>query len=302
MPRLHEGSIASRASVTASRRAAPPPESLASREQVLQATHQWLKPLVHVLLSCGITWREFSELAKTTYVEVATESFGKRGRPTNVSRTAILTGLVRRDVRKQRQILSASPQPLAGYVTKASLVLSAWHLDPEFRDRDGRPALLRMSGPGRTFTTLIERSGGADVRPSTLLKELVSAGAVRVRADGRLQALQRSYIPQTMDKELIRLWGTVIADVATTYVHNLTRTGKASKRFERSAVNDEMPRSAVADFGELLEREGQAFLERVDSWLIARQHRPNGKRQEDTVRLGVGLYHIEDRQKSAQGQ
>jgi hypothetical protein len=298
MPRMHEASIAGQAPITTSRRAAPSAERLASREQVLRATHQWLKPLVHVLLSCGITWREFSELAKTTYVEVASESFGKRGRPTNVSRTAILTGLVRRDVRKQRQILSSSPQPPAGYVTKASLVLSAWHLDPEFRDKDGRPALLRMSGAGRTFTALIERSGGADVRPSTLLKELVTAGAVRVRADGRLQALQRSYIPHTMDEELIRLWGTVIADVATTYVHNLTRTGKANKRFERSAVNDQMPRSAGADFAELLEQEGQAFLERVDNWLTARECQQNGKRREDTVRLGVGLYQIEDPHKS----
>ena len=55
--------------------------ALASSEQVLQATHQWLKPLAHVLLSCGITWREFAALARTTYVEVATENFGKRGRP-----------------------------------------------------------------------------------------------------------------------------------------------------------------------------------------------------------------------------
>jgi hypothetical protein len=57
--------------------------ALASTDQVLRSTHQWLKPLVHVLLSCGITWREFAELAKSTYVEVATDNFGKRGRPTN---------------------------------------------------------------------------------------------------------------------------------------------------------------------------------------------------------------------------
>jgi len=168
-------------------------------------------------------------------------------------------------VRKQRQILDAARPAPAGYVSKASLVLSAWHLDPDFLDKDGQPALLRMSGAGKSFAALIERSGGADVRPSTLLKELVHARAVRVRSDGRLQALQRNYIPQTMDEHLVRLWGTVIADVATTYVHNLTRGGKESKRFERSAVNDQMPRTAIAGFAELLEREGQAFLERVTS-------------------------------------
>jgi hypothetical protein len=34
-------------------------------------------------------------------------------------------------------------------------------------------------------------------------------------------------------------------DVAATYVHNLTRTGKTTKRFERSAVNDKMPVSGA---------------------------------------------------------
>jgi hypothetical protein len=291
MPRMPASPIASQAHESHARGAGG---RLASTDQVLQATHQWLKPLVQVLLSCGITWREFAELSKTTYVEVATRKFGKRGRPTNVSRTAILTGLVRRDVRKQRQILNATRPAPAGYVSKGSLVLSAWHLDADFRDKDGQPALLRMSGTGKSFAALIERSGGADVRPSTLLKELVNAGAVRVRPDGRLQALQRNYIPQTMDEHLVRLWGTVIADVATTYVHNLTRGGKEVKRFERAAVNDQMPRAAVAGFAELLEREGQAFLERIDQWLTARESKARGKRKGETVRLGVGLYHIED--------
>jgi Family of unknown function (DUF6502) len=267
----------------------------ASTDQVLEATQQWLRPLVHVLLSCGITWREFAELSRTTCVQVASENFGKRGRPTNVSRTAILTGLARRDVRKQRQLLAQAPKPLTGYVTKASLVLSAWHLNPKFRDKKGRPAILRVQGPGKTFSALIESAGGTDVKPSTLLKELVGAGAVRVRADGRLQALLRDYIPRSMDEQLIRLWGTVISDVATTYVHNLTCKQNASRRLERSAVNQRIPLSAVPEFVELLEREGQKFLERIDTWLTSQQRIGRaGKEAEQTLRLGVGLYQIQD--------
>jgi hypothetical protein len=37
--------------------------ALAPTDQILQSTHQWLKPLIHVLLSCGITSREFAQLA-----------------------------------------------------------------------------------------------------------------------------------------------------------------------------------------------------------------------------------------------
>jgi hypothetical protein len=175
------------------------------------------------------------------------------------------------------------------------LVLSAWHLTPEFLDKQGRPAILRMTGKRRSFEALLARVGGADVRSTTLLKELLSAGAVRVRADGRLQALKRDYIPQGMDEQLIRLWGTVICDVATTYVHNLTRM-KAGKRLERSAVNDRMPVTVVPAFTQMLEKEAQAVLERIDQWLSAHQDETAGNpgAADRTIRLGIGLYQIQD--------
>jgi hypothetical protein len=268
--------------------------TVASTSQVLAASRQWLKPVVHVLIRCGVTWREFSEIAKTTFVDVATHRFGKRGRPTNVSRTAVLTGLARREVRKQREALnSTADEGFRGYVTKASLVLSAWHLDPEFLDRLGKPAKLPLEGEHGTFAALVRRCGGGDVPLSTLLKELRSAGAIRVLADGRLEPLLRDYIPHAMDEQLIRLWGTVLADIATTYVHNLTRTGKAPARFERSAVNDRIDIRALPAFRKFLEQEGQSFLERADAWLTAHQV-PADAGDVETIRLGVGTYHIQD--------
>jgi hypothetical protein len=266
----------------------------ASTTQVLAASRQWLKPLVHVLIRCGVTWREFSEIAKTTFVEVATSQFGKRGRPTNVSRTAVLTGLARREVRKQREKLQNAPESLTGYVTKASLVLSAWHLDPEFLDAKGRPLALPIDGPGASFAALVRRCGGGDVRSSTLLRELRSAGAVAERADGKLEAILRNYIPQSMDEQLIRLWGSVIADIAATYLHNLTRTGRTPSRFERAAVNERIAKTALPEFRKFLDAEGQAFLERVDAWLTAHEVKEEAGARSQVIRLGAGTYHIQD--------
>jgi Family of unknown function (DUF6502) len=268
----------------------------ATTSQALAAARQWLKPAIHVLLRSGVTWREFAELAKSVYVEVAAARFGKRGRPTNVSRTAMLTGLPRRDVRKQREKLAGADAGLTGYVTKASLILTAWHLDPEFLDKRGKPRVLPLEGERGSFLALMKRCGGGDVRPTTVLKELVSAGAIRQRSDGRLQVLQRHYIPHAMDAELVRLWGTVLADVATTYGHNLTRSSHEASRFERAAVNDRIPASVVAEFQRFLEQEGQAFLERVDAWLTAHQVQVQGQEEGSTrlARLGAGVYHIQD--------
>ena len=270
----------------------------ASSSQVLAATRQWLKPLIHVLIRCGVTWKDFAALARTTYVEVATLQFGKRGRPTNVSRTAVLTGLARREVRTQRERLATTPEAWTAYVSKASLVLASWHLDPEFLGPDGKPRHLPVQGDGVTFASLVRRCGASDVRPSTLLKELRAAGAVRVTPEGTLEALQRAYIPHNMDEQMIRLWATAVADLSTTLVHNLTRTHNNQPnnqpRFERNAANIRVRAAALGEFRQFVNREGQSFLERVDDWLA--RHEVPATEQETTqhLRLGVGVYHIQD--------
>jgi hypothetical protein len=267
----------------------------ATHDEVIAATRTWLRPVIHILLRSGITWREFAELSKATYVEVASQHFGRRGRPTNVSRTAILTGLARRDVRKQREALAQGAASPAPFVTKASLVLSAWHLLPEYRDRKGKPVPLPFEGNERSFIALVQKCAGSDVPPTTLLKELISSGAVRTRSDGRLEATGRNYIPHAMDGQMIRLWGSVLADVATTHVHNLSRTRKGRPRFERAAVNDEVDAAALPEFGRFLEQEGQAFLERVDAWLTAHQVGASKRSAKARpVRLGAGVYHVQD--------
>jgi hypothetical protein len=266
----------------------------ASSTQVLAAARQWLRPLVHILIRSGVTWKDFAELARTSYVDVATQQFGKRGRPTNVSRTAVLTGLTRREVRRQRARLTANPETWAGHVTKGSLVLSAWHQDPAFLDANGQPARLPLEGEEVSFTALLRRCEAGDVRPSTLLKELLAAQAVRQLPDGRLEPLKRSYIPQSMDEQLVLLWGKRITDLARTSGHNLTSAPDAT-RFERAAVSDHIDASALPEFRRFLEREGQAFLERIDAWLTehqARDEEPDTARA--AVRLGAGLYHIGD--------
>ena len=52
-----------------------------------------LQPIALVALRCGMTWKEFSDLSKSVFVSVATDEFGLRGRPTNISRVSILTGI-----------------------------------------------------------------------------------------------------------------------------------------------------------------------------------------------------------------
>ena len=64
-------------------------------------------------------------------------------------------------------------------------------------------------------------------------------------------------------------------------------------RFERAAVNDRILKSALPEYRKLLDQEGQAFLERLDAWLTEHEA-PEDTPDDEVIRLGVGMYHIQD--------
>ena len=268
-------------------------EQSSAKALVISSCRALLQPIARLLLKSGVTWKEFAELSRQTFVEVATKEFGLRGRPTNVSRVALLTGLARREVRRQQQASLALPQSTAGYMSKASRVLSGWHQDPEFLDAGGNPRPLPIEGATPSFAELVRRFGGGDIPASALLKELQLASAIERGEGGTVRALTRVYLPRRMDAAQIRLWGSVLQDVGATLEHNLTRDIKTPPRFERRALSVRVDKRALPAFKQFLEREGQAFLERMDDWLTEHQlgEEPDGR---EAIRLGAGVYHIED--------
>ncbi len=263
------------------------------RSVLLSSVRLMLRPIVRVLLRGGIPFREFSELAKFTYVDIATTEYGRRNRPTNVSRTAILTGLNRRDVARIR---AAEPSAMleAVYMSHGSRILAGWHLDADFVDAGGQPVRLPLEGGPPSFQALARRYA-PDLPHIALFKELSAAGAVELCDDGHLQALMRSYIPKSFDPNQIRLWGSILHDVASTLAYNVTRAPTVAARFERRAIHARVRRSAAPEFREFLEREGQRFLERIDGWLAEHAaDEADGADPGQTARLGAGAYLIEE--------
>lgn len=261
-----------------------------AKQQTLVFLSAVLEPVIRLMLRAGVTWKEFSELSKTKFVDVATADFGIRGRPTNVSRVAILTGLDRRDVRRLRE--TGMETMTMGYQSKASQILSLWHHHRDFLDADGHPAALAVEGEGVTFTELMRRRAPA-LPVMAMVKELKDAGAIEELSDGRLRPLSRTYVPRGVPAERLRLWSSVLSDIANTIEHNFSRDEATPTRFERRALNLHVDSKAVREFRELLETEGQAMLERIDDWLAA--HQVADDEDETGLRLGVGVYQIQDR-------
>ena len=85
------------------------------KKQILDAFFVVLRPIAKILLRYGIGFREFAEVAKSAFVDVASSDHGIRGRPTNISRVAVMTGLTRKEVRRIRnQIEEAQYSPVVG--------------------------------------------------------------------------------------------------------------------------------------------------------------------------------------------
>ncbi len=257
-----------------------------TKQNILAAFRKIFRPVAKILLRAGINWKEVAEVGKATYVEVAGAEFGIRGRPTNASRVAILTGFTRKEVARLRGVLAAEDEHVIDSMNHATRVLTGWYTDDEFLSDEDAPRALDEPA----FEALCKRYA-SDVPHTTMLKELRHVGAVVETDSGKLVAQTRYYMPQQLDPAMVLSSGSVLEDVGNTVAYNLARGDGDRPRFERRATNTRVAARVAPKFQDFLEREGQAFLERVDQWLTDHEVDPKGT--EKAIRLGLGAYWIE---------
>lgn len=267
---------------------------------LVRAFRLMLKPVVRLLLRGGVAWKEAAEALKTTFVEVATEDYGLHGRPTNISRVAILTGLSRREAGRLRGALASESPPEFAGMNSATRVLTGWHLDPDFLDESGKPLELPMDGDDLSFTALAHRYGG-DIAAVTLARELTRCDAVARLPGGLLRVVKRYFMPSPVDPAAVLRSGNVLQDLGNTIAYNLGRGEDAPTRFEGRATNERMVAADSKAFRAFVEREGQAFLERVDEWLAVHEASPSEQKKYRARRFGIGIYQIQDDNREAPG-
>lgn len=264
-----------------------------SKTHALTACRRLLAPVARLLLRSGITWKDFADLSKAVFVDIATRDFGLNGRPTNMSRVSVMTGINRHEVSRLREELDSLALPVPTYMNAAQRLLSGWHQDPEFLDDHGAPLALPIHGPSPSFDALCKRYGG-DMPPTALLRELRIVDVVEESPAGTVRALGRSYVQSRLDPEKVLRAGSVLEDLGNTVVFDLTAPPDQRLRFERRAENDSVDPDHLPAFQAFLEQKGMEFLEQVDSWLTQHQVDNNRPSAKAGIRLGVGVFHIQD--------
>src|SRR5262252_9191580 len=162
------------------------------QEALLLSLASVLKPLVRLMLLLGVGYREFDAIAKGVFVEVASDEYGLRGRPTNMSRVSAITGISRKEVSRLRDRATVPRLSPASEVNPAATVLHYWHHDADFCRGPDEARPLPFQGP-LSFSALVARYGG-DIPPGAMRAALLQAGTVE-EVDGLLIARKRFFYP-----------------------------------------------------------------------------------------------------------
>jgi len=266
----------------------------AVRLGLLSAYRKLLRPLVRILIRNGVSFSELAEILKNVFVEVAERDFDLPARRTSQSRIAILTGLTRKEVAKQKAILdSGGALNLVSNLNRVTRVLLGWHTDPEFTGPYGMPLELPFeTDSGSDFVSLVRRHSG-DMAPRAMLDELLRVGAVERLATGAFKVLMRAYIPESFHPDALQRFSEVVRDFINTYEFNIGKRPGLG-RFERIVIADNgLREDLMPAFDALIRTKGQNLLVELDNWLSAQELSAKAKNKgAKRIRTGVGIYHF----------
>lgn len=271
----------------------------AIQRQILNALLLVLRPLARALLRAGIGFREFDEIAKTAFVEIATEDYGLRGRPTNISRVAVMTGLTRKEVRRLRDKSASGERTVVLRSTPMATILHRWFTESEFLTESGTPAELAFDGSGVTFSSLVRKYGG-DIPPGAMRTELKRINALEENSDGKLRALKRNVIEANVHERLVTGLARVLYPVALTIAHNTDHESDAWVQrvvFTESVRDDDVSRLRRIGSDRLVE-----FTESIDDLLAAYEALYDSDDTTSAGRsVGVGVFYFEETSKEKTG-
>lgn len=266
------------------------------QRQVYNAILLVLRPIARALLAVGISYREFAEIAKTAFVDTATQDYGLRGRPTNISRVAVMTGLTRKEVKRIRVAMEDSPFPMNTKRPPAATILHRWYTDSRFTDDKALPLRLPFDGEGASFTQLVRMFGG-DVPPGAMRKELERLGALDVGEDGSLYPLKRKVGKIETHERLAGMLSTILYPTALNCLHNLKDPEKKEWWTNLLIHSDSLRESDVTGFRRVATDRVDDFARSLDDLLAsyeAVKDVNDDSKKSSSKTVGVGVFYFED--------
>lgn len=272
------------------------------QRQILNAFLIALRPIARILLRFGIGFREFSEIAKTAFVDVASKEYGLRGRPTNISRVAVMTGLTRKEVKRVREKIERGEHAVVVKTTPLTEILHRWYGEAEFLDSSGRPAALPFSGESKSFATLVKRFGG-DIPPGAMRTELRRVGAIVENEDGSLSVVKRTLHPKDAQEKLITAMVHAVYPLISTISHNIDPDRNEDSWAQMSTFSQSIRKSDLSRLRRISFDRLSELAESLDDLFMAYEtlHETTEGSEEDSI-VAVGVYYFEERDERMKDQ
>lgn len=268
------------------------------KQRLLDAFLLMMRPVVRILLRYGIGYREFAEVTKTAFVDVASADFGLRGRPTNISRVAVMTGLTRKEVKRLRDKTSEGDTTVTVKTTPFVEVLHHWHAEPEYTDASGNPLALPFSGTGATFTSLVKRFGG-DIPAGAMRTEMKRVRVVTEDDAGLLRVVNRTYRPASDHETLVTVLVHGAYAMLCNIAHNTNPDRQGTTWAHRIAHTRIMHATDARQLRRITKDRIVNFAESIDDVFMAYESLQDESEDKDSNQtVAVGVFYFEEHDKT----
>ncbi len=270
-----------------------------TKQRVLDAFLLVMRPIARILLRYGIGYREFAEVTKMALVDVSLSDFGLRGRPTNISRVAVMTGLTRKEVRRLRDKITIGDSSLSVKTTPLADVLHHWHAHADFTDSNGNPRKLPFAEEAKSFTSLVKKFGG-DVPAGAMRTEMKRVGAISEEESGLLAVIERSYSADNDDETLVTILVHGVYALLSNVAHNTDPNRSDATWANRVAFTKSLHGSSTKQLRRITKDRIVDFAESIDDVFIAYESlRDDDRVDEGGKAVAVGVYYFEEHDENA---
>ena len=263
------------------------------QEKILATLYLVLRQIAKALLNSGIGYREYAEISKTAFVDIATKNYGLRGRPTNISRVAVMTGLTRKEVRRIRDKANAGEETTIERNTPMSEILHRWFTDKEFVDSSGQPLILDFFGDTNSFSALVRKHGG-DIPPGAMRTELKRINAIEDIGNGRLRVLKRNVSGLALPDRLVTGLAKVVYPAVLALAHN-TSPNCDDTWVHRTAATRYVRKEDIGRLRRISSDRLSELTESIDDLFVAYETLYEKDPAYESVRaVGIGVFYFEE--------
>lgn len=278
----------------------PPRAFLSAPPALLLAVRRLLRPLAHLLMSHGVNYPAFAELAKEAYITSATRDFPKDQGVLTDSRVSLLSGLHRREVKRLRAETGAGRSLAPPTVSLGGQIVARWCAEPRFQDGQRQPRPLpRLASQGgdQSFERLVEGIN-KDIRPRAVLDEWLRLGVATLDEQDRVHLAEAAFVPARGVEEKAFYFGKNLHDHLAAAAHNLLEGHPPF--LERSVYYDGLSPGAVDELRSLSRELAVQSLQEINRRALELQQRDLDDPQASR-RMTYGVYFFSQDEAEVEG-